>query len=294
MTCNSHYSLIEARKLTGRAIIMVAFLAAFAAASSAQDKKLKIEELIARHVESLGSPEARAAVHSRVASGTVALVLRIGGAGNLPGNAMMVSAGSRLRLGMKFPSIDYPAEDISFDGARAAIGLLPKGGRSQLSAFLKQQDAPLKEGLLGGTLSTAWPLLRLDQQQPKLEYRGLKKIEGRELHEVSYRPRKGSSDLKISLYFDPATFRHARTQYSFQIGASIGTRESSNLNPENYYSLTEDFDDFAEVDGLMLPRKYRLQLSVQSGTGSALYDYTIAIGPISHKETIDEKMFTLK
>jgi len=42
------------------------------------------------------------------------------------------------------------------------------------------ENVPLREGLLGGVLSAAWPLLRLAQQNPKLEYRGLKKMEGRQ------------------------------------------------------------------------------------------------------------------
>jgi hypothetical protein len=275
-------------------ITLALFSANLFGAGSAQDKKPRPEELVARHVESLGAAEAQAAARSRTVTGSVTLSLRIGGAGNLSGEAMMVSTGPRLRFGMRFPVIEYPGEDMAFDGARAATGFLPKGTRSQLSAFLSQQDAPLKEGLFGGVLSTAWPLLRFEQQQPRLEYRGLKKVGGRELHEVNYRPRKGSSSLKIVLHFDPMTFRHVRTQYSFQIGASIGTRENANLNPESDYSLTEEFDDFRAVDGLMLPHKYRLQLSVQSGPASALYDYNLAIGRISHNEALDERLFTLK
>ncbi len=292
--CAEPSAAAKQRRRKGKVITLVITLAVFSVsvfgAPSAQDKKQKIEELIARHIESVGSVPAR----SRVVSGSVTLIVRVGGAGNLPGEGIMVSSGPRLRFGMKFPAIEYPGEDMAFDGERTRTSLLPKGGRSQLSAFLSQQDAPLKEGLLGGTLSTAWPLLRIEQQQPRLDYRGLKKVDGRELHEVNYRPRKGSSNLKIILHFDPETFRHVRTQYKFQIGATIGTRDAPNQNPESYYSLTEDFDDFRAVDGLVLPHKYRLQVSVQGGTGSALYDYTLAVGSISHKETLDEKIFTLK
>lgn len=282
----------------GGAIITAVTLAVFSASTSGapspQDEKLKPEDLVARHIESVGSAEMRAAASSRSVSGEVTLILRVGGAGNLRGEAMMVSAGPRLRFGMRFPTIDYPREDMAFDGKRAATGFLPKGGRSQLSAFLSQQDSPLKEGLFGGVLSTAWPLLRIEQQQPRLQYKGLKKVDGREMHEMSYRPRKGSSSLNILLYFDPKTFQHARTMYSFRVGASIGTRDNANLNPESEYSLMEEFDDFRAVDGLTLPHKYRLQLSVQSGTASGLYDYILAVSRISHKETLDEQLFTLK
>ena len=114
------------------------------------------------------------------------------------------------------------------------------------------------------------------------------------MHEVGYRPRKGSSDLKVSLFFDPETFRHVRTKYSFEIGATIGTRENSNQNTETYYSLTEDFDDFREVDGLTLPHKYRMQFSVESRSGSALHDWTVMIKKIEHNTKIDDVVFVIK
>jgi hypothetical protein len=262
--------------------------------ASAQDKKLTAEGLVARHLESVGTAEARTKASTRVVSGDTKFVVRIGGAANVDGNAMMVSSGGKLRFGIKLPLNDYPGEDMAFDGAQAATGLLPQGRRSSLSAFLSSQNLPLREGLMGGTLSTAWPLLRLDQTQPKLDYRGLKKIDGRQLHEVGYRPRKGSGDLKVSLFFDPETFRHMRTRYNFEIGATIGTRENSNQNTESYFTLTEDFDDFRAVDGLTLPHTYRMQFSREGRSGSALHDWTVTIKKIEHNTKIDDPVFVIK
>ncbi|HEV2668714.1 MAG TPA: hypothetical protein VG324_27605 [Blastocatellia bacterium] len=280
--------------------------------ASAQDKKLTPEELIARHLDSIGTAEARSKASTRVASGETKFIARLGGSANVDGDGMMVSSGAKLRFGIRLPLNDYPGEDMAFDGARAATGLLPQGRRSHLSAFLSSQSLPLKEGLIGGTLSTAWPLLRLDQTQPKLDYRGLKKVDGRQLHEVGYRPRKGAGDLKVSLFFDPETFRHVRTRYSFEVGASIGTRENSNMNTESYYSLTEDFDDFRAIEGLTLPHKYKLQLSVQGNSAavvvgappavqglpnnpaSLLNDWTVTIKKIEHNTKIDDPIFIIK
>ncbi len=274
--------------------ILILFTANLLATPPRDDKKLKPEELMARHLEAMGSPEARNAVKWRTVGGAINLTLRLGGAGNVAGEAMMVSTERRFRYGMKFRSVDYPGEDMAFDGSQVHAGFLPKGGRSQLSAFLTQQPTILKEGLLGGVLSTDWALLHLDQQQPRLDYRGLKKSSGRELHEMTYRPRKGDASLKITLYFDPATFYHVRTQYNFQIAASIGTKESPEQNPESYLTLTEEFDEFRKVDGLMLPHKYRLQMSVQSPRASAIYDYTLTVSGIVHNQPFDEGIFKLK
>jgi len=282
------------------------------AQTSAQNKKLTPEELIARHLDSIGTAEARSKASSRVAGGETKFISRLGGSANVDGQVMMVSSGAKLRFGIKLPLSDYTGEDMAFDGARATTGLLPQGRRSPLSAFFSSQNLPLREGLIGGTLSTAWPLLRLDQAQPKLDYRGLKKVDGRQLHEVGYRARKGSNDLKVSLFFDPETFRHVRTRYSFEIGARIGTRENSNQNTETYYSLTEDFDDFRAVDGLTLPHKYKLQLSIQGTSAAAvvsapptaqglpnnpaslLHDWTLTIKQIAHNTKIDDLVFVIK
>jgi hypothetical protein len=261
---------------------------------TAQDKKLTSEELIARHLDSVGTAEARSKASTRIASGETKFIARLGGSANVDGQAMMVSSGAKLRFGIKLPLNDYSGEDMAFDGAQAATGLLPQGRRSHLSVFLSSQNLPLKEGLVGGTLSTAWPLLRMDQTQPKLDYRGLKKVDGRQLHELGYRPRKGSGDLKVSLFFDPETFRHVRTRYSFEIGATIGTRENSNMNQESYFTLTEDFDEFREVDGLTLPHKYRMQFSAEGRVGSALQDWTVIIKKIEHNQKIDDPVFVIK
>ena len=262
--------------------------------AQAQDKKLTPEELIARHLDSIGVAEARSKASTRVASGETKFIARLGGSANVDGNAMMVSSGPKLRFGLKLPLNDYPGEDMAFDGAQAATGLLPQGRRSQLSAFLSSQSLPLKEGLIGGILSTAWPLLRMDQAQPKLDYRGLKKVDGRQLHEVGYRPRKGSGDLKVSIFFDPETFRHVRTRYSFEVGATIGTRENSNMNTETYFTLTEDFDDFRVLDGLTLPHKYKMQFSAEGRGGSAVHDWTITVKKIEHNTKLDDLIFVIK
>jgi hypothetical protein len=260
----------------------------------AQDKKITAQELIARHLDAIGTPDARAKVTTRVSVGDAQFIARLGGSANIDGNTMMVSAGAKLRFGMKFPVNDYPGEDMAYDGSQAATGLLPQGRRSNLSAFFSAQPLPLREGLIGGELSTAWPFLHMDQTQPKLDYHGLKKIDGRQLHELGYRPRKGSTDLKVLLFFDPESFRHLRTKYTYEIGASIGSRENANQNTESYYTVTEDFDDFRSVDGLTLPYKYKLQLSLEGKNGSLLHDWTITLKKIEHNTRIDDPVFVIR
>lgn len=259
----------------------------------AQEKKLTIEELIARHLDSIGSAQARGSAKNRFVTGTVKLVSRVGTAGNIDGVAGLASSGAKLRYSMRFTAPQYTGEELGFDGSKTVLGHLPGGRRSPLSLYLEQQSLPLRDGLLGGCLSTAWAMLRLDQLKPRLDYKGMKKVDGRQLHEVSYRPEKGSTDLKVALFFDAATFQHVRTEYEFKVPArlGVGPNDSTRLQ-EDYYKLVEDFEDFRAKDALMIPRKYRLQLQVQTSSGSNVFDWTVVIEQVMHNQALDEQIFS--
>lgn len=280
------------KQLSSRAVATIAAVI-LCAQVFAQDKKLTIEELIAHHLDSIGSAQARGFPKNRIVSGTVKLIGRIGGASNLEGQAAVASSGSKLRYSIRFPAPEYPGEQLAFDGSKVQTGHLPSGRRSRLSLFLEQQDLPIRDGLLGGTLSTAWSMLRLDQLKPRLDYKGLKKVDGRNLHEVSYRPVKGSPSLKVALFFDAATFQHVRTEYEFQVPARLGNgpNDSARLQ-EDYYKLVEDFDDFRAADALMIPRKYRLQLRVQTSSETNMFDWNFVIEQVLHNQALDEKIFS--
>ena|ERR1017187_8658426 len=98
--------------------------------------------------------------------------------------------------------------------------LSARQARSAFGNFVFVQDAVIREGLLGGVLSTAWPLLNLDERKAKVSFDGLKKIDGQELYELRYRPHK-NTDLEIHLYFDPQTYRHVETTYSYSVTQSL-------------------------------------------------------------------------
>jgi hypothetical protein len=260
----------------------------------ADDKKLPPEELIARHLAALGSKEAIAAVKTRALSGSVKALNRLGSAGEITGNGVLLSESPKLIYSMRFPSTQYPSEQMAFDGSLAATGYLPEGKRSNLSLFLSQQTLPLTEGLLGGVLSTSWSLLRIEQLKSRFDYRGMKKVNDRQLHVLNYRKRSGSPDLKVTLYFDVASYRHLKSEYKFTIPARIGVgANNSNVTQESYYLLIEEFDDFRVVDGLTLPHTHKMQLSINTSNGSLLMDWLLKADAISHKEVFDDKSFKI-
>ncbi len=94
--------------------------------------------------------------------------------------------------------------------------MVDQTSRSRLGNFLFLQEEVLREGLFGGVLSTAWPLLNTQIRTRSLKYEGLKKVDGQQLYDISYIPKKRfeSGDLSIHLYFDPETYRHVLTVYT--------------------------------------------------------------------------------
>src|SRR5437867_12728402 len=133
-----------------------------------KDPKLKPEELVARHLQSLGSAEALAKVQSRALNATVVTTTQFGRAGALPGKASIFSKGPQTRVGIVIDAPDYPGEQFAFDGAKVTAASLLPGVRSPLGAFVYQNGVLMREGLIGGVLTTAWPLLNLETRRPLL------------------------------------------------------------------------------------------------------------------------------
>jgi len=276
-------------------LLSLPILCLSAAGLPAKDAKMKAEDVVTKHLASIGAPEARAAARNRVVSGSAQVIFRQGGQGQLPGKSNILSEGREVRYAMSFPALDYPGEQLAFDGEKVTVGQVRPGQRSPLSSFVYTYDVILKEGFLGGTLLTAWPLLDLTARQPKLDYTGLKKVGGKQLHEVKYKAKKGAGDLQVSLYFDAENFRHVRTQYRLLRPANMAGRpEDSSAQRDTIYTLVEQFDNFKEVDGLTLPHACRLDFTIEGQSSTLMTEWDIAVAQIAHNQQIDPKHFSVQ
>jgi hypothetical protein len=289
------------------ALLLACFLAVIAIPSLAlsvgadPNQKLQPDEIVTKHLESIGSAETRASLRSRLIDGTCLLTIRLGGKGQAEGQVRMASQGHMNLIIMAFGASNYPGESFAFDGQELTTSHFRPGQRSRLAQLLVFNDVILREGLLGGTLSAAWPLLNIPERNPKLEYAGIKKIGGKQLHLLKYLPHKGG-DIRITLFFDTENFQHVRTEYDREIVATSIERIPPRTNPggagqrarEARIKIIEEFSNFKAEKGLNLPHTYKFELSVQSETNPTLTDWTFELTTFDFSQTFEARQFVIK
>ena len=203
------------------ALVLAAMtLAAMTLAAMTPGKpKLSADEVVQAHLKSIGSAEDLAKIHTCVWEGQVSTLIVNSGHPASTGIAKLFSEGRKYRISLGFDFADYKGEHFLSDGNKAEFGFSRTSsvGRSAFGDFIARYDQILKDGLMGGTLSTAWALLDLPSRQAKVDYDGMKKVDGKDLHVLAYHPKKGlGADSRILLYFEPDTFRHVRSFTRFR------------------------------------------------------------------------------
>ncbi len=264
-------------------------LVLFALAISAFSQKMKPEEIAAKHLDSIGTAEARATNKNRIVVGDADIVFV--SQKNIPvkGRIVLASEGDKNFLGLSLNSINYPSEKFSFDGNKAKVAFVKSGARSVLGNFVISNDILLAGSLLGGTLNTSWALLDTTNGKAKLNYEGTRKIDGKEAYVIGY---AAKSDLNITLYFDKETFQHVRTEYKRTSSAGIGLRpeQSSGFN-ESRFKVIEDFSDFKTEKGLTLPHSYKLNYSISGQNGTTEIQYIFLLNEFAFNQTLDAATF---
>ena len=287
------------RRVIRMTILCLCFAPVCFDTSPAKDKKLTPEEVVSNHLKSIGTPEVLAGIKSRAFSGSTSVQFIQGNVGDLTGQCEFVSEKHKLGILLRYNAVEYPQEHFAFDGNDVTIGHITPGHRSPLGDFLNRFDGIIKQGLLGGVLSINWPLLDIEQARAKMKYKE-SKIEGRKLHELEYRPRKGMGDVKVKLYFDPDTFRHMRTEYKVSTRKQGDIRSinegihTDSVDVEIYYVLTEEYGDFKEVDGMTLPHIYSIHFSRGGGGGTFVARWTLNAERWSHNSPIAPEFYHAK
>jgi len=255
---------------------------------------LTAEDVVAKHLASIGTAGVRSGIKTRVVRGSAVYKIIVGGGGQISGNTGMVSEGRKQRFVMRFDQ-NYRGENFLYNGDKVSVGFSnSEQTRSPFASLVYAQDAILKEGLFGGVLSIGWALLDASARQPKLTYDGLKKVDGRELHRITYIPHK-STDLKIQLFFEPDSFRHVMTTYLLEIGNNVGATilESPTLKADRT-TLEERFDDFTTEDGITLPTHWTIQFTRELPSGTTTIMTWDLKEEIRQNVPLDPKNFEMK
>lgn len=275
------------------ALLMFGLLVGWIGSSFAKDK-VDPSEIVSRYLQSLGTAEARNARKNMVLEGDARMHMMTGGVASLQGQTHLISDGQKLRFQMVVNNPNYGTDEYSFDGKSTTIGYISPGHRSRLGQFLFTYPDPVTQGLLGGELTTAWPLLDPEAHGAKLSYGGMKKIDGKPYHELRYRPKKGERDLNVFLYFDPETYRHVYSIYRVTIPATIGLKiDESAQQRESRFSIEEKFDDFRTVDGLTLPSQWQVKVTVDKADDSSISVWDMNFTKASTNQVLSPDVFVI-
>lgn len=274
-------------------LVLVFTVALLSQISHARQQRLKPEELIAKHLDSIGPAERRMAIKNRATMGTVQVVFRVGGSGTLNGRANILSQGKSVRTGFGFSALEYPGEQIAFDGNRVTAGQMSPGNYPPFSRFIYENDILMKEGLLFGSLSTAWALYDVAAKRPRLDASGLKRIDGRQLYELKYQPRNSRVNIQGWLYFEPETFRHVYSQFRLEVPMSAPNRITDSAELVRY-QIVERFGDFKEADGLTLPHSHNVEFTIDAPRGGLVTTWSHVIESIIHDGPIEPQLFSIQ
>lgn len=265
-------------------------------ASKAQDK-LRPEEVIAKHLESIGSQEKRASIKNQYAAGLVQFtILRSNQSATraaVSGKGIVLSEGQKIYYGSNFDTPNYPFDKVTFDGNNVNIGYVTPGYRSPFGNYILGNRNIFSDGLFAGTLTSSWSLLDAPSRKAKISSSGKKKIDGRETYVLDYNP-KGGTNSSIKLYFDTQNFHHVRTEYKQTFSAAQGaTPDSSSRQMESRHQLVEEFGDYRDEGGLILPHSYRIYLLLDGQGGTNELEWKFAFTTFAFNQNLDPKSFNI-
>jgi hypothetical protein len=256
-------------------------------------EKLKPEEIIAKHLEAIGTADVRKAITGYLITGDIQFDFYSRGKGSAQGKAVLASNGVKTLVGMGFASNNYRQENFAFDGKDVTTSFINPGERSNLGYFLYANRGIVKDGLVGGALSTGWALLDMTAREAKLENGGIKKIDGVEAYLVRYISKKGS-DLEIRLYFDAATFQHIRSEYEGVVSAQMGPSiDKSAEQSASRYKLIERFSDFRKEGAVTLPHAYKIEYTYDGKTNSIRYVWDLSLQKFVFNQPFAPESFNL-
>lgn len=264
-----------------------------AVVGAAQDNsKMKPEDIVTKHLASIGTPEMLASVSSRIIAGKSQARDVKSTITTVQGQGVLASTKDKSLLKMKFNVVDasdYSREEIIFDGKKVNAPFITESQRSALGSFLFGYNEVVKQGLFGGSLTSTWALLDAKSKISKFSYEGKEKIGDKEVYALRCVPRGGSA-LTIKLYFDANTFQHVRSTY-YQVITSPVTTADQGLVSETRYKLVEDFSDHKKISGLTLPTNYKINYTIETPSRLSQFEWLLKFSQFTYNQELKPELF---
>ncbi len=271
--------------------LFLAVIVALAAALPGAAQRLKADEIIAKHLDSIGKAEKRAELTTLMALGYSEFEARNpqvkGG-----GKAVVVSDPGNLFFVISLNSREYPYERIGYFNGKPNLPFIASGSRSALGYFVSEHQKILSDGLFGGSMTLRWNSVMSGPNRSRLRADGTKKVDGVNAYVLEYQSPEGSGDFKIRLYFDVATFRHIRTEYRREVSVGQVVFGAQNQQANAVATLTEEFSDFKDAGGFTLPFAYKVSYVSNSSSMSNENVWKINVAQYSLNQKLQPGFFS--
>jgi len=241
--------------------------------SPAQNPKL--DEIIAKHLDSIGKKEIRDLAHNYMLAGISEFESKLptvrGG-----GKAVIISDPENLYFLLSLNSKEYAFEKIGYFKDKISLPYVSAGTRSPLGAFVADHPTILTNGILFGSMTDRWILSSGKGYGGKVFASGSKKVNGKKAYVLEYFPSDGAStEFKIRIYIDAETFHHVRTEYDHEIAPKEDVFGTLGRMAGTRLTMVEDFGEFQNVEGLTLPFLYKVKYTTSSQSGTYEFDWSV-------------------
>ncbi len=266
-------------------------IAAFTGFGGAQN--LTPEQILAKHLAAIGPQTKLQSLKTLFAAGASEFEARMplvrGG-----GKVVVISDPENFYFLMSLNSKEYPFEKVGMFRDKVSLPFTTTGTRSILGAFLAEHSRILSDNLFGGTMSLRWINNVAANNKLKLVSAGKKKINDRQAHVIEVLMGTSSDDFKVRIFFDAETFRHVRSEYKRVVPVRQMTFGRQNQLADASIDLTEEFSDFRDVDGLMLPHYYKATLVSNSGTQTLSNSWGVRVINYYLNQKLADDFFTFE
>jgi hypothetical protein len=257
------------------------FLLIILASASITAAELSVEEIISKHLASIGTKEKRDEIKTQMATGMSEF------ASKLPpkrttGKGAIVSEAGELLFITSFASNEYPLERIGYFKGSVNI---------PLGAFVADHSSLLSEGLFAGVISSSWNLCDPQVRRGTFETAGTKKIDGHKVYALNYFPKTNSSEFSVKMFFDAETFQHVRTEYRHAMSGKEATFGKLGNQSGVILTLTEEFGNFKTIDEITMPYSYKIKYMTDSNSGTAEWDWGFNVGQYVYNQKLKEDFF---